>query len=361
MAITGAFATTEEVTSGQETIAKNAPREMKLMIASFGTINAQAEVEGWLGDMLKPGQNLEEPPTLSEADKVANPNLAACIVRANWNTKKLEYIRNSRDIQQENARRAKILTNLKTGMLSEPSQRYTALGRDYLTSSIHNQVGELIKIVDRGNIAIASVEKAIKGQSADVVNGADCILSVVLGDREKDTQEIPVDNVGTKIKRTTYTQPYVGKIRDLDGNILIAFDDKLEWKESQDNVVKNTKSDPARKLVKLVCDDIAKKVVNYFTTQLKFKIKIPKGMKNSDGEPVETDDVEVFVDGREVNNPTNGVRVLAFEHVVKGELEGCKPVSRVVQVERGETKDPIPLKFKKRPAEKAIPAEKEAE
>lgn len=159
----------------------------------------------------------------------------------------------------------------------------------------------------------------------------------------------------------TYTQPYVGKIRDLDGNILIAFDDKLEWKESQDNVVKNTKSDPARKLVKLVCDDIAKKVVNYFTTQLKFKIKIPKGMKNSDGEPVETDDVEVFVDGREVNNPTNGVRVLAFEHVVKGELEGCKPVSRVVQVERGETKDPIPLKFKKISAEKAIPAEKEAE
>ena len=311
--------------------------------------------------MLKPGQNLEEPPTLSEADKVANPNLAACIVRANWNTKKLEYIRNSRDIQQENARRAKILTNLKTAMLSEPSQRYTAVGRDYLTASINNRVGDLVKIVDRGNIAIASVEKAIKGESADVVNGADCILSVVLGDREEDTQEIPVDNVGTKIKRMTYTQPYVGKIRDLDGNILIALKGEVEWKASQNSVVTNTKSDPARKLVEKVCEEIAKKVADYFTTQLKFKIKIPKGLKDSDGEPVVADGVAVFVDGCEVDDPTNGVRKLAFEHVVKGELEGCKPFSRVVQVKRGESTKTVTLMFKKAPVEKAAPAEKEAE
>ena len=360
MALTGAFAASEGVTSGQEALAKNAPREMKLMIASFGTINAQAEVEGWLGDMLKPGQNLEEPPTLSEADKVANPNLAACIVRANWNTKKLEYIRNSRDIQQENARRAKILTNLKTGMLSEPSQRYTAVGRDYLTASIHNQVGELIKIVDRGNIAIANVEKAIKGESADVVNGADCILSVVLGDREEDSMVIPFDNVGTKIKRTTYKQPYVGKIRDLDGNILLPLKGEVEWKASQNSVVKNTNSDPARKLVEKVCEEIAKKVAGYFTTQLKFRI--PKGLKNSDGEPVEVDNAEIFVDGyKEVSDPTTGMRVLAFEHVVKGELEGFKPFSRVVQIERGESTKTVTLWFKKAPVEKAAPAEKEAE
>ncbi len=356
MALTGAFAATEGVTSGQEALAKNAPREMKLMIASFGTINAQAEVEGWLGDMLRPGQNLEEPPTLSEADKVANPNLAACIVRANWNTKKLEYIRNSRDIQQENARRAKILTNLKTGMLAEKAQRYTAVGRDYLTSQMYKQVGSLIKIVDRGNIAIANVEKAIKGESANVVNGADCILSVVLGDREEDSQVIPVDNVGTKIKRTTYTQPYVGKIRDLDGNILIAFDDTATWTYEQDNVVKKTSADPARKLVEAVCKDIAKKVADYFTTQLKFKVKMPKDVKD-----VDADDVEVFVDGREVDDPTNGVRVLAFEHVVKGTLDGCKPVSRVVQIDQGESAKTIMLKFKKAPVEKAAPAEKEAE
>lgn len=304
----------------------------------------------------KPGQNLEEPPTLSEADKVANPNLAACIVRANWNTKKLEYIRNSRDIQQENARRAKILTNLKTGMLSEPSQRYTAVGRDYLTSSIHKQVGSLIKIVDRGNIAIANVEKAIKGESANVVNGADCILSVVLGDREEDSMVIPVDNVGTKIKRTTYTQPYVGKIRDLDGNILIAFNGKVKDEGAQDNVVKNTKSDPARKLVEKVCEEIAKKVADYFTTQLKFKVKMPKGV-----EDVEDDDVEIFVDGREVDDPTNGVRVLAFEHVVRGTLDGCKPVSHVVQIDQGESVKTVTLRFKPATVEKATPAEKEAE
>lgn len=324
-------------TCGQEAVAKAAPREMRLMIASFGTIDSQAEVEKWLGDQLRPNENLEEPPTLSQADKIADPQMAAAVVRANWQTRRLEYMRVSKEMQAENARRAKILTNLKTAMLSDASQRYTQLGRDYLQSRIRKQAGSLIKIVDRGNMPIQQTEKAINGQSADMVNGADCILSVVMGDREEDSKTIPIDNAGTKVKRTTYTAPYVGKIRDLDGNVLIAFDGTAEWRKSQDNVVKSENADPARKLIEAVCDKIAAEVVAYFTTELKFKIKVPEGM--------DADDAEIFVDGREVSS--DGTRVLAFEHVVKGQLEGCKSVKKVIEIENDTPKMSVKLNFRK--------------
>lgn len=329
-----------DITPDQEAVAKAAPREMKLMIASFGTINSQAEVENWLGDQLRPNENMEQPPTLSEADKIANPKMAAAVVRANWNTKKLEYMRASKEVQKENARRMKILTNLKTSMLSEESQRYTQLGRDYLQSRLLKKAGRLIKVVDRGNMTIQQTEKALAGKEADMQNAADCILSVVMGDREEDSKTIPIDNVGTKIKRTTYTAPYVGKIRDLDGNVLLAFDGTAEWKCTQDNIVKSKISDPARKLMEVVCEKIADEVAAYFTTKLSFKVKVPNGM--------DSDDVEIYVDGREVDS--DGVRVLALEHIVKASLDGCKSVSKIVEIEKGDTVKKVKFSLKAKKA-----------
>lgn len=329
-----------DITPDQEAVAKAAPREMKLMIASFGTINSQAEVENWLGDQLRPNENMEQPPTLSEADKIANPKMAAAVVRANWNTKKLEYMRASKEVQKENARRMKILTNLKTSMLSEESQRYTQLGRDYLQSRLFKKAGRLIKVVDRGNMTIQQTEKAIKGDDADMQNGADCILSVVMGDREEDSKTIPIDNIGTKIKRTTYTAPYVGKIRDLNGNVLLAFDGTAEWKCTQDNIVKSKISDPARKLMEVVCEKIADEVTAYFTTKLSFKVKVPNGM--------DSDDVEIYVDGREVDS--DGVRVLALEHIVKASLDGCKSASKIVEIEKGDTVKKVKFSLKAKKA-----------
>jgi hypothetical protein len=245
-------------------------------------------------------------------------------------------MRASRAIQEENARRMRILTNLKTSMLSDASQRYTQLGRDYLQSRLFKKAGRLIKVVDRGNMTIQQTEKAIKGKSADMQNGADCILSVVMGDREEDSKVIPIDNVGTKVKRTTYTVPFVGKIRDLDGNVLLPLDGKAQWTCTQDNVVKSQIADPARKLMEAVCDKIAEEVVAYFTTKLSFKVTVPKGM--------DEDDVEIYVDGREVDS--DGTRVLAYEHIVKASLDGCKTVSKIVEIENGESSKKVVLKLK---------------
>ena len=48
LSLIAVYVMAEDVTTGQESIAKGAPREMKLMIASFGTLKSQAEVANWL-------------------------------------------------------------------------------------------------------------------------------------------------------------------------------------------------------------------------------------------------------------------------------------------------------------------------
>ena len=314
------------------------PREVKLLIASFGTIESQAEVEGWLSDQLRPNRNVARPSELSAASAIANPELAAEAVFVNWKEKKLEYWRESEVVRKENARRQQLLINLKTATLSNASQRYTILGRDYLHAAIRRlNGGRLIKIVDRGNMTIQQTEKQIKDDVTDMSNGADCILSIVMGDREEDLKTIPIDNVGTKIVRTVYSAPYVGKIRDLNGNLLTAFNGTATIKVSKDNVVESSRSDPARKLIEQICEQVAKEIVSYFTTELCFKVKVPSGF--------DADDVEIFVDGKSVDN--DFVRVLAFEHSIKAVLDGCKAIVRTVSVEEGEPSKVVKLNFKK--------------
>lgn len=314
------------------------PREVKLMIASFGTIDSQAEVEGWLSDLLRSNQDIARSSELSAADTITNPELAAEAVFVNWKEKKLEYWRESEMLRKENARRQQLLLNLKTATLSNASQRYTILGRDYLHAALRRiNGGRLIKIVDRGNMTIQQTEKQLKGDAADIANGADCILSIVMGDREESSKTIPIDNVGTKIMRTVYSAPYVGKIRDLNGNLLTAFNGTATIKVSKDNVVESSCSDPARKLIEQICEQVAKEIVACFTTELCFKVKVPTGL--------DADDVEIFVDGKSVGD--DSVRVLAFEHSIKAVLGGCKTIVRTVSVEDGESSKVVKFNFKK--------------
>ena len=314
------------------------PQQIRLMIASFGTIDSQAEVEGWLQDQLRPTSNMAQSPIVSNAEKIANPELIATSVYVNWNDRRLVYKQEADAVQAENARRARMLLNLKTAALSNPSQRYVALGRDYLQAAIRRQkAGKLITIVDRGNMTIQQTEKQIKGMDADVANGADLILSVVMGDREEDSEVISMDNIGTKLMRTTYTAPYNGKVRDLDGNIQLTFSGQASIRATSDNVVATKSSDPARKLLEKVCEEIAKEVVNHFTVELCFKVKAPQGF--------DADEATIYVDGREVDGET--VRVLAIDHEIRAELEGCHPISKIVNVSDESDTKTVKLFFKK--------------
>jgi len=314
------------------------PTEVKLLITSFGTIDSQSEVEGWLSDLLKPQHNVAKSPELLKGDMIADPSIAAAAISVNWKEKKLNYWRESETVRKENLRKEQILLNLKTSALSDASQRYTIIGRDYLQSALmKKKAGRLIKIVDRGNMTIQQTEKSIAGETPDLSNSADCVLSVVLGDREESSKTIPIDNVGTKIVRTKISAPYVGKVRDLDGNVLLAFDGVVSINKTRDNVVEVSDSDPARELMTKVCENIASEVIEYFTGEVKFKIKVPDGF--------DADDVEITVDGKDVAGTS--VRLLALEHVVRAELEGCNPLQRIVTIEAGGDVTTVRLNLKK--------------
>ena len=80
----------EGLTDAQLAVAKAGPKQLRLMVASFGTIESMTQVDKWLGEQLQPQTNLEKPPTLSEGDKLARPDLESEVVRLNWNTRKME-------------------------------------------------------------------------------------------------------------------------------------------------------------------------------------------------------------------------------------------------------------------------------
>ncbi|MBQ1345402.1 MAG: hypothetical protein IIY62_03470 [Kiritimatiellae bacterium] len=318
--------------------AKAAPKDMKLMIAGFGTIESMTKVEEWLGEQLHPVQKLDAPPTLSEGDKGKDPCLDRAIVRLNWQTRKLEYLRNVSEIDRENAENRRLLNSLRMKVLANDATRYVPLAKDYLQASLSRKAGPLVKVIDRSNADMAAVEKEFAGEGAGSFAGAGCILTAVMGDREEDSKTIPV-NARVKVRRTTYTQPYTFKVRDLRGNVLLADKGTATWEKEENTVVKSETSDPARKLVEAACDQIADAVTKYFTVRMAFKVKAPEGK--------DADDADVKVDGKTVPDVDGGMRVLAVEHSILATLDGCRPINRSIAVDDVSTgKVVVKLAFK---------------
>lgn len=297
------------------------PCEVKLMLASFTMTKSDTNIEKWLiGELRSNDKNKADILTLSDTDKKDNSKTETS-VRVNWNSRKLEYHRAFKESQKKNLRLMKIFTKLKS-RLSEKSQHYTQFGRECLQSNLFNKAGSLIKVVDYGNMTIQQTKKPIKGSFVDMKNDIDCILTVMLDD------DISVGSVnfesnidGRNIKVTEYTVPYKGAVFDLDGNMLFAFYNKIMF--TQNNIEKLQIRDSISKCLELICNNVADEIVNYFTNQISFKVKVPEGMNE--------EDVKIYVDGREVD--LGGTRVLAFEHVVTASLDGCKTVQKIVNPE----------------------------
>lgn len=333
-----AVAVAEDLTPAQEEIAKAGPKKLRLMIASFGTIESMTQVDKWLGEQLQPAQNLSKPPTLTSGEELKNPNLARDVVRLNWNSRKLEYIRETNELAEENRRNSQMLTALRTRVLTDDATRYVPLAKDYLQAALSRKAGSLIQVVDRSNADMSLVEQSINGNDASAIAGATCILTVAMGDREENSKTVTVNAKGTKVKMTTYTQPYVGKVRDLEGNVLLAFNGTAEWSSRVNNIVKTEAADPARKLVESVSEKIADELLAFFTTKLSFKVKTPEG--------VDADDVTIMVDGKEVD-ADGDVRVLALEHALVATLDGCTSVKRVLAIGENTPTTTVKLVFKK--------------
>ena len=331
----------EELTEAQEAVAKAGPKKLRLMIAGFGTIESMVQVDKWLGEQLQPQNNLEKPPTLDQGEKIQVPEVHNFVIRANWNTRKMEYIHDANQIRSQNERDRMTLSSLRTKVLTDVSQRYTPLAKDYLQAAL-SEKGSLIQVVDRSNADMNLVEQGLSGDNSSALAGATCILTAAMGDREEDSRTITVNGKGTKVKMTTYTQPYVGKVRDLQGNVLFAFKGTSEWSSKVNSVVKSEVSDPQRKLVEKACEQIADKLLDFFTCRLSFKIKAPKGL--------DADDATVKIDGKTVD-AADEVRVLKVEHALVATLDECKAVRKLLEFDEGDSEKTVKLVFKKPEAE----------
>ena len=327
----------EGLTEAQEAIAKAGPKKLRLMIAGFGTVESMVQVDKWLGEQLQPQRNLEKPPTLNQGEKIQVPEVHNFVVRANWNTRKMEYIDDANEIRAQNERDRQTLSALRTKALTDISQRYTPLAKDYLQAAL-SEKGSLVQVIDRSNADMNLVEQGLNGDNSSAIAGATCILTAAMGDREEDSRTITVNGKGTKVKVTTYTQPYVGKVRDLQGNVLFAFKGTSEWSSKENSVVKSETSDPARKLIEKACEQIADKVTDFFTCKLSFKVKAPTG--------VDADEAPVKVDGKTVD-ADEAVRVLKVEHAVVATLDGCKSIRKIVELGAGDSDTTVKLVFKK--------------
>ena len=349
----GAAASAEEaLTPAQEAVAKAGPKQLRLMVAGFGTIESHTQVEKWLGEQLQPKAGVENPPALSDGERISSPNLDTDVVRLNWNTRKMEYLQLSGERASENASNEQLLRALRTKTLTDAATRYVPLAKSYLQASLFRRVGRLIQVIDRSNADMGMVEQALgepngAAAGASALAGATCILTAALGDREEDARTVTVNAKGTQVKTITYTQPYVGKIRDLRGNVLLAFKGEARCGASVNSVVRSELADPARRLVESACEQIADEVAAFFTTTLNFRVKVPA---DSD-----EDEVTVLVDGKDVD-AVDGVKVLAVEHAVVATLDGCKPVKRVVAIDGNTPSKTVKLVFRKKPAETAQPA-----
>lgn len=326
-----------ELTEAQEAMAKAGPKKLRLMIASFGTIESMTQVEKWLGETIPEQQNVATPPTLSAAEKVEVPDLAKEIVRFNWGRRKMEFISERNAVQEENLRNRRLLQELRMKALTDASQRYIPLAKDYLQAALSKK-GSLIQIVDRSNADMNLVEQGLNGDNSSVLAGATCILTAAMGDREEESRTITVNAKGTKVKKTTYTQPYVGKVRDLQGNVLFAFSGTSEYSVTVNNIVKSELNDPQRKLVEKACAQIADELLGFFTCKLSFKVKAPKG--------VDPDEATVKIDGKSVDTDDE-VRVLKIEHALVATLDGCKKVSKILELDESDSDKTVKIVFKK--------------
>ena len=224
-------------TAGQGT----SPREVRLAICAFGTAETMVPVEEWLGKTIHPGQYAAGLPSLPQLGENKEHNAGS--VKVEWATAKLEMTHETDMIQAENQRNRKLLNDIRLKVLNDPARRYVPLAGDYLEAALFEKSGGAVRLV--------ALEKADANTR---------LVTVSLGDREEDTKVVKVNASGTKAGARIFRQPYAGKVRDLNGNTLLAFSGVGECSEAANSVVSTTSADPQRKLIEDVCRQIAAKI-----------------------------------------------------------------------------------------------------
>ena len=235
------FSSLAQEASAPQAQGESAQREVRLAVCAFGTAETVTPIEEWLGKTIHPGQYAAGLPSLPQLGENKEHNAGS--VKVEWSSAKLEITRETDMIQAENQRNRKLLNEIRLKVLNDPSRRYVPLAGDYLEAALFER--------SAGAVRLVALEKADANTR---------LVTVSLGDRETESRVVDVNGSGAKAGVRTFRQPYVGKVRDLSGNTLLAFSGVGECSETANSVVSTTNADPQRKLIEDVCRQIADKI-----------------------------------------------------------------------------------------------------
>ena len=254
------------------------------------------------------------------------------VSRVNWITGQVEHFSVKELIASNRRVEKKLMAPEFAPANGSPQKRRMQL---YFQSYLQ-KYSRFIAVVDPRN-GIDGIMSAIDHPD---VAGNIFFLTVIIGDVEETSGTVPTGNTRVIIKN--YSLKMVANLRDCNGNVLFATDVIAKKSCLFTNVTRVRGINYNDDLMEDGWKQIADKVGAYFVTELNFKIKGPQGDDSFDA-----DDVTVCVDGKEVDGES--CKVLAYNHTITAECEGCQSIERKVEIKAGETAGAktVKLNFKK--------------
>ena len=317
------------------------PGKICILVTDVGTIDTVAKTEEFLTKIKQ--FNIENTPTVSAADKAADPTIAKKEINFRFQSNVEQYNEQQREIARQNRRMEQILDNLRTSVIGDKTKRDIVVAKQYLQSYLA-PYADFIQVIDRSNTSLSEVEKVLNGNDQQNLASACVFLTLIMQDLKEESNTVSVGN--TMVKRTTYTQKAVGNLRDFNGNVLTAFNVVAKSSRRQTSASNSSGFNPSSDMMEEVLKQVAEKVAAYYLTSVEVKCIAPKGVEDFD-----EDAVTFTIDGKDFEN---GEKVLAGKHFLTAEAEGFAPVKRQITVRGNRDKNVIKIRLKKAAA--AAPA-----
>jgi len=292
------------------------PQKINILLVDIGTIDTVAKTEKFLAATDK--AMIEAPPTPSATVNVIDPELQKQAVRINWLTGMAEYYKAKSEVEEENARRRKVLEGLRNGIVGNSNNRMIVLAKDYLASGLE-EYSDFIAVVDRSDASLQEVEKAIANKSSEEVAPATLFLSVTMGDLQCVKKNLQVGDA--KVRKVSYSRKATAKVSDFNNVRVFSCDVTAKADQRKSDAVDTSGDNDVivEQLIEDAMRQIAKKVGEKFVKTYSISVSIPKAAK----EEIEADAIEFEMDGEPVS-AGEPFKALSIEHTITAKLDDAK-------------------------------------
>lgn len=265
------------------------PNKIQMLLVDVGSIDTVAKTEKFMAAQDR--VSLANPPRPTSAENVVDPDLQKRAVTLNWLSGVAEYFHDRKSVDEENARRRKIIEGLRNSIIGTSENRTMVIAKDYLASGLEDY-SEFISIVDRSDASLQEVEKAISNQEQTEVAPAKLFLSVTLGDPMRSTKKVQVGD--TEVMTITKTRKATAKVSDFN-NVRVFSCDVTATASLRKTSMSETTGDETildAKLIEDAMKQIAKKVGEHFIKEFTVKVVVPKKLADE----IQPEEVELYLD-----------------------------------------------------------------